>query len=237
MFFKKSVLTKAPSDDSFPIVEALFYSRNHQLSTHSLSLTILELIKEDVIIVDVGENDDLMVALSFRITNRKTDSLSQKLALDILKSISNSKKFTLKDLYKKIKNPVIAKKFGQLFLKFQKALASENNYSSNYKNILQDKKLTNEGKNLKKDWKAFKNYLTSDAGINDENIMYSACFGVCKNITKNKTSDTQLFEFVKHDGYELLNKIFSEAISNIKTKKGDGLFWDINDKYTIPGGG
>ena len=38
--------------------------------------------------------------------------------------------------------------------------------------------------------------------------------------------------------YKLLNIIFNNALRHVSEKrKGDGIFYGVNDKYTIPGGG
>ena len=44
--------------------------------------------------------------------------------------------------------------------------------------------------------------------------------------------------FNDQDGYKILNIIFNNTLSHVSEKsKGDGIFYGVNNKYTIPGGG
>ena len=59
-----------------------------------------------------------------------------------------------------------------------------------------------------------------------------------KNALKIRENNNPLTDFIDKDGYKLLNIIFNNALRNVSEKrKGDGIFYGVNDKYTIPGGG
>ena len=111
---------------------------------------------------------------------------------------------------------------------------------------MKDGKFTNNGKKLKKEWSNFKDYLKSDDLTNkyppesvEENssqIIYAACFGIEKDALNSRENNTAITDFIDKDGYNLLNIIFNNALSNVTEKrKGNGIFYGVNDKYTIPG--
>ena len=55
---------------------------------------------------------------------------------------------------------------------------------------------------------------------------------------KIRGNNTPLTDFIYKNGYKLSNIIFNNALLNVTEKrKGDGIFYGVNDKYTIPGGG
>lgn len=254
-----------PSDDAFAIVTTLFSNKrfnNHEITVNSLSLTILELIKQNQIKCEINwdethtvgkkltEKDlEVMKNITLRIANKGELKTSQTLAINLLKTMNKNKKFNLKDMLKQSKNPAIANKFEEDYHGFKKAIESENNYTSkDYKNILVDGKFTDEGKNLKKEWENFKEYLASEElskkyppKSNEENssqLIYAACFNIEKETLKSRENNNIISEFIDKDGYKLLNIIINNTISNVSEKrKGDGIFYGVNDKYTIPGGG
>ena len=107
--------------------------------------------------------------------------------------------------------------------------------------------MTGKGKELKKEWKSFQDYLKSkdlcekyppeSAGENSAQVIYGACFDIEKDTLKIRENNTPLTDFIDKDGYKLLNIIFNNALLNVSEKrKGDGIFYGVNDKYTIPGG-
>ena len=58
-----------------------------------------------------------------------------------------------------------------------------------------------------------------------------------KGALEIRENDTPLSDFIDKDGYKLLNIIFNNALLNVSEKrKGNGIFYGVNDKYTIPGG-
>ena len=250
-----------PSDDAYPIINALFNVKSHEIIINSLSLTILKLIKNENIKLEiewdgsysVGKNvneDDLKVMskITMRIVSKHNLSISEDIAINILKTINNSKKFTLKEMFKQVKNVSYANKFKAEFLKFRKAVENENDYTENdYKDILVDSKFTKKGSQLKKDWKNIEKYLKSEKLTNeyppvdneeiDAQIIYGACFDIEKDTLNLRKNETPLSDFIDKDGYVLLNIIFTNAITHSKDKKkGDGIFYGANDKYSIPGG-
>ena len=53
-----------------------------------------------------------------------------------------------------------------------------------------------------------------------------------------RENNAPLTDFIDKDVYNLLNIIFNNALLNVgKKSKGTGIFYGVNDKYTIPGGG
>ena len=73
---------------------------------------------------------------------------------------------------------------------------------------------------------------------NSEQILYGACFDIEKDALSIRENNTPLTDFIDKDGYKLLNIIFNNALRHVSEKrKGDGIFYGVNDKYTIPGGG
>ena len=111
---------------------------------------------------------------------------------------------------------------------------------------MQKSKLTDKGKEIKKEWKYFQDYLKSkdltekyppeSIKENSAQILYGACFDIEKDALKIRENNTPLIDFIDKDGYKLLNIIFNNALSNVGEKRrGNGIFYGVNDKYTIPG--
>ena len=163
--------------------------------------------------------------------------------------MNKNKKFNLKSMAKQSSNSSVANKFENDFNDFVKAIKNENGYDGeNYKDILQNSKLTGKGKELKKEWKKFQDYLKSkeltekyppqSVGQNSMQILYAASFDLEKDALRVRENNSPLTDFIDKDGYKLLNIIFNNALLNVSEKrKGDGIFYGVNDKYTIPGGG
>lgn len=254
-----------PSNDAYPIIAALFTDKHfskHEINVNSLSITILELIKNNQIKCEIpkpqshkigkkiNENDmEIMKNITFRISRNGELKTSQTSAMNLLKTMNKTKKFTLKDMFKKSNNAHIANRFKTDFNEFKKSVEKENNYTSkNYRNFLENGRYTKKGKEIKKEWKNYKNYLKSKEltekyppKYGDENLsqlIYGACFNIEKETLAIRENNTPLSNFIDIDGYKMLNTIFKNTLSNAsEKKKGDGIFYDINDKYTIPGGG
>ena len=247
-----------PADVPYPIVNALF-SKNHEVTISSLSITMLDLINQDQIKCDiefdesycVGDkltSDDLevMKKITLRIANKGELKTSETVAINLVKNINKNKKFNLKSMAKQTNVSAIANRFEKDYLDYAEALKNENNYDTkNYNDILKNGKLANDVKN---DWKDFHNYLKSadlsdkyppkSADENSSQIIYAACFGIEKEALKFRENNSPLTNFIDKDGYKLLNIIFSNALSNVSQKRrGNGIFYGVNDKYTIPGGG
>ena len=73
---------------------------------------------------------------------------------------------------------------------------------------------------------------------NSTQILYSASFDIEKDALNIRQNNSQLTDFIDKDGYKLLNMIFNNALDNVTEKRnGDGVFYGVNEKYTIPGGG
>lgn len=150
---------------------------------------------------------------------------------------------------KQSNNSSIANKFEKDYNEFVKALKNENGFNDkNYKDILLNAKLTDKGKELKKEWKHYKEYLKSkdltekyppeSVLENSTQVIYGSCFDIEKDVLKIRENNTPLTDFIDKDGYKLLNIIFNNTLLNVTEKrKGDGIFYGVNDKYTIPGGG
>lgn len=254
-----------PSDDSYPIVTTLFKNKrlsNREIDLPSLSLTILNLINENQIKCEINCNnshnskgkldeDDLEVMknITLRIANKGELKTSETMAINLLKKMNNSKKFNLKDMYKQSKSTTVANNFYKDFHSFKQAVENENSYDpKDYKDILANGKFTDKGKDLKKEWKNFQEYLKSEEMTgkyppesveeNSSQIIYAACFDLEKEALESRENNSTLFDFIDKDGYKLLNSIFDNALSNVSEKsKGTGIFYGVNDKYTIPGGG
>ncbi|MBQ2653164.1 MAG: DUF2207 domain-containing protein [Methanobrevibacter sp.] len=250
-----------PSDDSCPMVSALF-SKNNNLGVNALSLAILDLIDRDQIKCDIdldgsydvgkkltSEDMEVMKKITLRIANKGELKTSQTAAINLLKNMNKNKKFNLKAMAKQTNNSSVANKFEKDFDEFIKALKNENGYDGeNYKDILESSKLTGKGKEIKKQWKSFQDYLKSkeltekyppqSVEENSMQILYGACFGIEKDALSIRQNNSNLTDFIDKDGYKLLNIIFNNALLNVSEKrKGDGIFYGVNDKYTIPGGG
>ena len=250
-----------PSDDSSAIISTIF-ANNNKIGVDSLSLTILDLIKDDQIKCDIdltesyeignsltSKDMEAMKEITLRIANKGELKTSESLAIKLLKNMAKNKKFNLKFLAKQSNKSSICDKFAEDFNAFVKAFQNENEYDGkNYKNILKDGKLTQEGKELKEEWKNFQVYLKSKdltekyppetALENSQQIVYAACFDLEREALKNRENNSPLTDFIDKEGYEFLNIIFNNALSNVPEKrKGDGIFYGVNDKYTIPGGG
>lgn len=250
-----------PSDDSYSMIQILF-SGNNEISVKTLSLTILELIKKDQIKCDIDldesyevgkkltpEDMEVMKRITLRIANKGELKTSETAAIKLLKTMNKSKKFNLKAMAKQTNNTSVANRFEKDLSEFVKAIENENGYDGeNYTDLLENGKLTKKGKELKKEWKSFQDYLKSEDLTQkyppqsiDENsmqIIYGSCFDIEKDALKARENNTSLTDFIDKDGYKLLNIIFNNALLNVNTKrKGTGIFYGVNDKYTIPGGG
>ncbi len=254
-------IKNVPSDDSYPMVSILF-SKNKLMGVNALSLTILGLINNDQIKCDIDLEDsysvgkkltpqdmDVMKRITLRISNAGELKTSETAAINLLKNINKNKKFNLKAMAKQSNNSSIANKFEKDFNEFVEALKNENGFDGkNYKDILENGKLTKRGKEVKKEWKNFQTYLKSkdltekyppeSVLENSTQVIYGACFGIEKDALDIRENNSQLTDFIDKDGYNLLNIIFNNALLNVSIKrKGDGIFYGVNDKYTIPGGG
>lgn len=250
-----------PSDDSYPMVSILF-SKDNGVGVNALSLTVLDLIAKDQIKCDIDldgpydvgkkltpQDMEIMKNITLRIANKGEMKTSESLAINLLKNMNKNKKFNLKSMAKQSNNTSVANKFEKDFDEFIKGLKNENGYDGeNYRDILENGKLTGKGKEVKKEWKNFQNYLKSkdltekyppeSVEENSAQMMYAACFGIEKDALKLRENNTSLTDFIDKDGYKLLNIIFNNALLNVSEKrKGDGIFYGVNDKYTIPGGG
>ena len=250
-----------PSDDSYPIVSILF-SKSNKIDINALSLIVLDLINKDQIKCDIDLEDsyevgkkltpqdmEVMKKITLRIANKGELKTSETMAINLLKNLNKNKKFNLKSMAKQTNNSSIANKFEKDFDEFVKSLKNENGYDGeNYKDILQNGKFTGTGKEIKKEWKNFQNYLKSNdltekyppesVDENSAQIIYGACFGIEKDALNIRENNTVLTDFIDKDGYKLLNIIFNNALLNVTEKrKGDGIFYGINEKYTIPVGG
>lgn len=248
-----------PSGDSYSIINTLFENKN-EISVNTLSLTVLDLINQEQIksVIDLNESYnvgkkltpedmEVMKNITLRISNNGELKTSESSAIKLLKTLNKNKKFNLKQMAKQTNNTSIANKFENDFLDFVKAFKKENDFDGkNYKNILKGGKFTNNGKKLKKEWSNFKDYLKSDdltsnyppesVEENASQIIYAACFGIEKDALNSRENNTTITDFIDKDGYKLLNIIFNNALSNVGEKrKGNGIFYGVNDKYTIPG--
>ena len=250
-----------PSDDSYPMVSIL-YANNKEIGVNSLSLAILDLINQNQIRCDIDLDDsyavgkkltpkdmEIMKKITFRIANKGELKTSETLAIKLLKNMNKNKKFNLKAMAKQSNNTSIANKFEKDLNEYVNAIENENGFDGkNYKDILENGKLTSKGKEIKKEWKNFQNYLKSkdltekyppeSAEENSTQILYASCFDIEKDALKLRENNTPLTDFIDKDGFKLLNIIFNNALQNVNTKrKGTGIFYGVNDKYTIPGGG
>ena len=249
-----------PSNDSYSMIPILF-TKNNEISVETLSLTVLDLINKDQIKCDIDLDDsyevgkkltpedmEVMKKITLRIANKGELKTSETSAINLLKNMNKNKKFNLKSMAKQSNNRSVANKFEKDFIEFAKAIKNENEYDGkNYKDILKNGKLTSKGNELKKEWKNFQNYLKSkdltekyppeSAEENSMQIIYGACFDIEKDALKIRENNTLLTDFIDKDGYKLLNIIFNNALLNVTEKrKGDGIFYGVNDKYSIPGG-
>lgn len=250
-----------PSDDSYSMIPILF-AKNKEIGINTLSLTILELINQDQIKCDIDLNEsysvgskltsedmEVMKKITLRIANKGELKTSETLAINLLKKMNKNKKFNLKSMAKQSNNSSIANKFEKDLDEFAKAIGNENEYDGkNYRDILENSKLTGKGKKLKKEWEGFSDYLKSEelckryppesADENSSQIIYACCFDIEKDALKSRENNSPLTDFIDKDGYKLLNIIFNNALLHVSEKrKGDGIFYGANDKYTIPGGG
>ena len=250
-----------PSDDSYPMVSILF-AKNDIVGVNALSLTVLDLINKDQIKCDIDLDEsydvgkkltpqdmEVMKGITLRIANKGELKTSETVAINLLKNMNKNKKFNLKAMAKQSNNTSTANKFEKDFDEFVRAFKNENGYDGkNYRDILQDAKLTGNGKELKNEWKRFRDYLKSkeltekyppeSVEENSMQVLYAACFGIEKIALDARQNNTPLTDFIDKDGYNLLNIIFNNALSHVSEKRrGDGIFYGVNDKYTIPGGG
>lgn len=250
-----------PSDDSCPMVSILF-ANNNKIGVGALSLTILDLINKNQIKCDIDLADsyevgkkltsqdmEVMKRITLRIANKGELKTSESAAINLLKNMNKNKKFNLKFMAKQTNNSSIANKFEKDFNEFVNSIQNENGYDGkNYKDILENAKFTHKGKDLKKEWGDFKDYLKSkdltkkyppESNLeNSSQVLYGSCFGIEKDVLNLRENNSPLTDFIDKDGYKLLNIIFNNALLNVSEKrKGDGIFYGVNDKYTIPGGG
>lgn len=250
-----------PSDDSYPMIYILF-GKNKSIGVNVLSLTILDLINKGQIKCDIdfdesykvsnkltSQDKEVLKKITFRIANKGELKTTESLAINIVKNMNRNKKFNLKDMAKQSNNTSVANKFEKDFTEFVKALKIENDYDGkNYKDFLHDGKLTGKGKEIKKNWKSFTDYLKSSDLTekyppesdreNSAQIIYAACFDIEKDTLSLRKNNNSLTNFIDKDGYKILNIIFNNALQNVSQKRsGDGIFYGVNDKYTIPGGG
>lgn len=249
-----------PSEDSYPMISILF-TKNNAIGANALSLTILDLINQDQIKCDIDFDDsyevgkkltpkdmEIMKKITLRIANKGELKTSETYAINLLKNMNKNKKFNLKSMAKQSNNSSIANKFEKDLAEYVKAIKNENDYDGkNYRDILNDGKLTSKGNDLKMEWTHFQDYLKSkdltekyppqSVEENSMQIIYGACFDIEKDALKIRENNTALTDFIDKDGYKLLNIIFNNALLNVTEKrKGDGIFYGANDKYTIPGG-
>lgn len=249
------------NDDEYTIVSALFFNK-HEITISSLSLTILDLINKNQIKCDINQEEswtvgkklsekdlEVMKNIQLRIASSGELKTSESAAINLLKKMNKSKKFNLKEMLKNGRNASVANNFKKDFIKYKNSLENENEYTSkDYKDILANGKLTSKGKELKKGWGNYQKYLKSKKFTEkyppestDENasqIIYGACFGIEKDALELRENDSSLTDFIDKDGFKFLNIIFSNTLDNVKEKsKGDGIFYGVNDKYTVPGGG
>ena len=250
-----------PSDDSYSMIRAL-YGKNNEIGANTLSLTILDLINQNQIKCDIdledsyelgkkltSEDMEVVKKITLRIANKGELKTSETSAINLLKNMNKNKKFNLKSMAKQSNNTSVANKFEKDLAEFAKAIRNENGYDGkNYRDILENGKLTGKGKELKNEWKEFQDYLKSEdlckkyppesVDENSAQILYASCFDIEKDALKIRENNSQLTDFIEKDGYKLLNIIFNNALLNVSEKrKGDGIFYGVNDKYTIPGGG
>ncbi|WP_298522775.1 DUF2207 family protein [uncultured Methanobrevibacter sp.] len=251
----------APNNDSYQMISTLF-ANNNKIGVNALSLTVLNLINKGQIKCDIDMDDsyevgkkltpedmEVMKRITLRIANQGELKTSETSAINLLKNMNRNKKFNLKAMAKQSNNTSVANKFEKDLNEYVNAVKSENGYDGeNYKDILEKGKLTGNGKELKKEWKNFQDYLKSkdltekyppeSAEENSSQIIYGACFEIERDALKIRQNNTILTDFIDKDGYKLLNIIFNNALLNVSEKRrGDGIFYGVNDKYTIPGGG
>lgn len=243
------------------MVQTLF-SKNNKISVNSLSLTVLDLIEQGQIKCDINLDEsyevgknltpadmEVMKKITLRIANKGELKTSETTAINLLKNMNKHKKFNLKAIAKQSNNTAIVNKFEKDFEEYVSAIKNENSYDGkNYLDILENGKLTGKGRELKKEWKRFQEYLKSNDlsgkyppesdGENSMQIIYAACFDIEKDALNIRQNNTPLTDFIDKDGYKLLNIIFSNALLNVSEKRrGNDIFYGVNDKYTIPGGG
>ena len=230
-------IKEIPSD-----MVSILFSKDNGIDVNALSLTVLELISRDQIRCDIDLDDsyevgkkltsddmEVMKGITLRIANRGELKTSQSAAINLLKNLNKGKKFNLKAMAKQTNNHSIANKFDE-----------------NYTDILKNGKLTAKGNEIKKQWKVYADYLKSNdltekyppesEEESTAQILYAACFDVEREALKARENNNSLTDFIDKDGYKLLNIIFNNALLNVTEKrKGDGIFYGVNDKYTVPG--
>lgn len=250
-----------PSSDSYSMIQTSF-SKNNEISIKTLSLTILDLINKGQIKCDIDleesyevgkkltpQDMEVMKKITLRIANKGELKTSETTAINLLKTMNKNKKFNLKAMAKQSNNTSTANRFAKDLNEYANAIKNENNYDGkNYSDILENGKLTRKGKEIKKEWKNYQDYLKSQdltekyppesVEENSAQIIYGACFDIEKETLNLRENSTTLTDFIDKDGYKLLNIIFNNALLNVNEKrKGTGIFYGVNDKYTIPGGG
>ncbi len=258
-----ATIKNPPTDDTYALVSTLFVKKRFKkfdILVNGLSLTILDLINQNQIKCEINWEKshvvgkeliptdlEVMKNITLRIVNKGELKTSESLAIKLLKTMTKNKKFTLKEMLKQSKSSTIANKFENDFIEFRTALENENNYTSNeYNDILTKGKLTKKGKELQKEWSRFQKYLKSpdltekyppeSIEENSSQIIYGACFNMEKEVLELRENNSILCDFIDKDGYKLINIIFNNTLSNVSEKrKGNGVFYGVNDKYTIPG--
>ena len=165
-----------PSDDSYPMISILF-SKKDAMGVNALSLTVLDLINKSQIKCDIGlegsyevgkkltpQDMEVMKKITLRIANKGELKTSETRAINLLKNMNKNKKFDLKSMAKQSNNSSIANKFEKDFNEFVESFKNENGYNGkNYKDFLENAKLTSKGKEVKKEWKDFQTYLKSNS--------------------------------------------------------------------------
>ena len=195
---------------------------------------------------------ELMKNIKFKINSKEMKKLnhSEQIILKMFKDINKNHEFDLKSMYERMAKDKVAINFAKYFIDYTKALEHENKYNDkNYKDIIQEGEFTLKGNESNKKWQEFKNNLKSNKEfyqkeeLFDKYLIYGRCFEIEKSIIKNieKTNpdfESNLFNFLKHNGNELLKLIFDKGISNSKIEiKGDGSVPIGNSKYFVPGFG
>ena len=201
---------------------------------------------------------EIMENILFKINSKQMKKLNQRdqIILNMFKDINKTHEFNLKSMHEKILKKEVAIKFTEYFNDYVKSMERENKYSQeNYKDIVNNGDYTLEGNKLSKEWKEFKNQIKSNKAyyslneesdkqdILDKYLIYGRCFEIEKSVLKNIENNhpdyrSELFDFLKYDGADLLKIIFDKGISNGKIeRKGDGSVPVGNSKYFVPGFG
>lgn len=230
-----------PTDDPYPVV-ALLFSKNDGIGVNALSLTVLDLINKGQIKCDIDRDEsydvgnkltpqdmEVMKGITLRFANKGELKTSESVAIKLLKNMNKNKKFNLKAMAKQSNNTSVANKFENDLNAFVKAVGNENGSDGrNYKDILENGKLTKKERNLKKSgrtWDYLKSkdltekYPPQSSEENSAQIIYASCFDIEKDALKARQNDTTLTDFIDKDGYKLLNIIFNNALLNVSEKE------------------